>query len=269
MFEDPVLISIPVFLLCVGIEYLSLRKMFPHENYDLRDGAASIGMGVGSLVISYTFGFISLAASYYIYRHRLFNISFGFLQILALVVLEDFIYYWFHRGSHWFRFWWVSHVNHHSSKEFNLTTALRQDWTGIFVLDWAPWLPMAFIGFPPEWILFQNSLNITYQFWIHTRTIGMMPKWFESIFNSPRHHRVHHGINPGYVNHNFGGIFIIWDRLFGTFAEETPDKPIVFGLKKNIQSYNLFVIAFHEWAAMLKEIWSTPGLLRKLKTFIR
>jgi len=169
-------------------------------------------------------------------------------------VLDDFTYYWFHRISHECRLWWAAHVNHHSSQHYNLSTALRQTWTGEIVGTWTPWIPLALIGFPPQMILLQQTINLFYQFWIHTEAVHRMPRWFEYLFNTPSHHRAHHASNPRYLDSNYGGVLMVWDRMFGTFAQEVDHDPPRYGIMKNIDTHNPFRIAFHEWLAMGRDL---------------
>jgi len=171
-----------------------------------------------------------------------------------------------HRISHENRFFWASHVVHHSSKRYNLSTALRQTWTGLFSVIF--WLWMALMGFHPLMILTQMSISLLYQFWIHTETIDKMPKWFEAIFNTPSHHRVHHGSNPQYLDRNHAGILIIWDKLFGSFEPEI-EKP-VYGLITNINTFNPIKIAFIEWTSLFSDFFtSKTSLSNKFKYFLK
>src|SRR3546814_77230 len=133
--------------------------------------------------------------------------------------------YVFHRAAHRVRWFWASHVIHHSSQHYNLSTALRQTWTGFFSLTFLFRLPLFLIGFPPAMVFFCAGLNLIYQFWIHTEAIGRMPRWFEAVMNTPSHHRVHHGVNPRYLDANYAGVFIIWDKMFGSFVPERDDDP--------------------------------------------
>jgi sterol desaturase/sphingolipid hydroxylase (fatty acid hydroxylase superfamily) len=160
---------------------------------------------------------------------------------------------------------WASHVVHHSSEEYNLSTALRQTWTGGFYgFIFGIWL--AYIGFHPVMILTQMSISLIYQYWIHTELIGKMPKWFEAVFNTPSHHRVHHGNNPLYLDKNYAGVLIIWDRLFGTFQSELKEEKVVYGLTTNIKTYNILKIAFNEWIALFKDVFTIKtSFINKLK----
>ena len=173
---------------------------------------------------------------------------------MAIFFLEDLTYYAFHRLSHERRIWWAAHVNHHSSQHYNLSTALRQTWTGGIAGTWALWLPLAWLGFSPAQIAVQQGISLVYQFWIHTEAIGRMPAWFEAVFNTPSHHRVHHARNPRYLDRNYAGILIIWDRMFGTFQPELDEEKCRYGIVKNLGGFNILRVAFHEWIAIGKDL---------------
>jgi sterol desaturase/sphingolipid hydroxylase (fatty acid hydroxylase superfamily) len=189
------------------------------------------------------------------WRVRLFSISPSAVWAwVAIFFLDDFIYYWFHRASHECRFWWAAHVNHHSSQEYNLSTAVRQSWSSLFVGTWMPWIALAVLGFPPAMILAQQGFNLFYQFWIHTESVRRLPAWFEYLFNTPANHRVHHAVNPRYLDRNYAGVLMIWDHLFGSFSAERADDPPRYGIVKNIDTFNPLRIAFHEWLAMARDV---------------
>ena len=196
-------------------------------------------------------GFVSkalvLLAFLYVYDHfRLMTIPIAWWSFVLIFFADDVSYYWFHRVSHTCRIFWASHVVHHSSKHYNLSTALRQTWSGSFY-SFIFWIWMPLLGFHPAMIMLQMSVSLLYQFWIHTETIDKMPKWFEAIMNTPSHHRVHHGSNPLYLDRNHAGILIIWDKFFSTFQPELKDEKVVYGLVKNINTFNPVKIAFIEW----------------------
>jgi sterol desaturase/sphingolipid hydroxylase (fatty acid hydroxylase superfamily) len=237
------------------LEIALIRAMLVRGRYTLKDTLASLSMRAGNYASNLLLAGSSVVVFAFFYEHRVLDISMRSPYAwAALVVLDDFAYYWFHRISHECRFWWAAHVNHHSSQEYNLSTAVRQPWTGVLVGTWAPWFVLALIGFPPEMIFLQSGLNLFYQFWIHTEAIRRMPAWFEYLFNTPSNHRVHHAANPRYVDRNYAGMFMVWDRMFGTFAAETDEDPPRYGLIHNIQTYNPLRIAFHEWAAMFQDL---------------
>ena len=175
--------------------------------------------------------------------------------VIALCfVLDDLRYYWVHRFGHRIRWVWASHVNHHSSQHYNLTTALRQTWTGTFTFMMIVRAPLILLGFHPAMVLFCGGLNLIYQFWIHTEAIGRMPRWFEAVMNTPSHHRVHHATNPRYLDRNYAGVFIVWDKMFGTFEPETDEERIRYGIVKQLGSFNLLWAVFHEWIGMIRNI---------------
>ncbi len=249
---DPVTYAIPLFGLAIFAELIAMR-LGRGVAYEPKDAAASLAMGLGSLLP----GALKWPALYYAFEwvrgFALFDIGYQWWAFVAVFFAEDFCYYWFHRLAHEHRLWWASHVNHHSSQHYNLSTALRQTWTGQVALTWICWLPLSLIGFPTELIFFQMGVSLVYQFWIHTEAIRRMPAWFEAVFNTPSHHRVHHATNPRYLDANYAGILIIWDRLFGTFVAEDDAEPCRYGIVKNLGSFNLGVIAFHEWVALARD----------------
>jgi len=216
-----------------------------------KDTAASLAMGVGNVVVSLFWKGIAFSLYSLVHEYAWFDLGTGLLVWLAVLVADDFAYYWFHRIHHEVRLFWASHVTHHSSRRYNLSTALRQSWTSpITAVPF--YLPLAWLGFEPVLIMTAQSINLLYQFWIHTELIDRLGP-LEWVLNTPSHHRVHHGANVAYLDRNYGGMLIVWDRLFGTFEPEA--EPVRFGLTKNIASYNPVYIAFHEWAAIARDAW--------------
>ncbi len=259
--------AIPFFAVTVLLEiFLTTRVKL--KKYAYKDAATSIAMGLGKVALGILSKSLILSVFYFIYQaYHVFEIPFAWWAWIVLLFAEDFVYYWFHRISHENRLFWASHVIHHSSEKYNLSTALRQSWTGEFY-TFIFWIPLVFIGFHPIMILVQMSISLIYQYWIHTELIQKMPRWFEAVFNTPSHHRVHHATNPQYLDRNHAGIFIIWDRLFGTFEKEV-ELP-VYGLVSNINTYNLLKIAFHEWLAMGADFFNSKISLRtKFKYLIK
>jgi sterol desaturase/sphingolipid hydroxylase (fatty acid hydroxylase superfamily) len=212
-------------------------------------------MGLGSTVAGLVFGGVIFAATVWVWNHRIFTIPMTAIWAwVAVFLLEDLTYYWFHRIAHERRFWWASHVNHHTSTHYNLSTALRQTWTGGVAGTWLLWLPLTFLGFPPAMVAIQKGVSLVYQFWIHTEAIKRMPRWFEAVFNTPSHHRVHHARNARYLDANYAGILIIWDRMFGTFNPEVDEEPCRYGTVKNLGNFNLLHNVFHEWIGIAKDV---------------
>jgi sterol desaturase/sphingolipid hydroxylase (fatty acid hydroxylase superfamily) len=260
---DPVQLAVPGFVVLVILEIAVAR--FGHKgHYEVRDTAASLLMGFGSNLIGLLSAGAIFAAMLWVYRFHLLPIGYTWWAFVLLFFAEDLCYYAFHRISHEHRLWWAAHVNHHSSQHYNLSTALRQPWTGTIALTWIPWLPLALIGFPPPMILFQKGLNLVYQFWIHTEAIDRLPAPIEAAFNTPSHHRVHHARNPRYLDANYAGTLIIWDRLFGSFIAEDPSDRPRYGLIHDIGTFNPLKIALHEWRAILGDVWRAPGLRSRL-----
>jgi len=259
--------AIPFFIITLFIEIIVDAREKANA-YETKDAITSITMGLGNVFLGLISKAMVFAVLIYLYKNfRLFAIPFTWWGWLLLLIIEDFTYYWFHRISHENRFFWASHVVHHSSQRYNLSTALRQTWTGSF-LSFVFWLPLPLLGFHPVMILAQMSISLIYQYWIHTELIKKMPNWFEAIFNTPSHHRVHHATNPQYLDRNHAGIFIIWDKWFGSYEPEV-EKPI-YGLTKNISSFNPLYVAFHEWISMFTDVFtSKTSLGKKLLYFIK
>lgn len=259
-YPEPTLYATPFFVITLIAEAAVLRRwkaagrdVVGHTN---KDTWASLGMGVGSLVTVTGINAGVFALATVLFRHRVIDLGQGALAWAVALVGWDFAYYWHHRIEHENRLFWASHVNHHSSQHFNLTTALRQPWTPFTSLVFFP--PLALLGVAPWMIMVSGGINLIYQYWVHTELVGRMPRWFEYVMNTPSHHRVHHGANEEYLDKNYGGILIVWDRLFRTFEPERAR--VVYGLTKNITSYNPFVIAFHEYAAIGRDVWAAKGL---------
>lgn len=257
---DPTIAAIPFFLASMALEAWYSRKKRLQLYADRRDTITSLLMGIGSIPAGLLIGGITIYASLWIYEYRLWELPEMpvFLYAFLALLIQDFFYYWNHRLGHRVRVLWASHVNHHSSEQYNLSTALRQTWTGFF--SFLFYLPMLLAGFPITAIAMAAGFNLVYQFWIHTQAIERMPRWFEWLFNTPSHHRVHHGSNPQYIDKNYGGILILWDRLFGTFQPE--EEAVRYGLTRNLNSYNLLTVAFHHWKSMLRDMWQAPGLAK-------
>ncbi|MDO9336485.1 MAG: sterol desaturase family protein [Caulobacter sp.] len=259
---DPVTLAIPLFVLTIVAEILLARWGKIKAAYEARDTATSLMMGLGSTIAGALLGgAIALVGVWIWSNHRIFDIPMtAWWAWVAIFLIEDMTYYWFHRLSHERRFWWASHVNHHSSQHYNLATALRQTWTGGVAGTWLLWLPMALIGFPPAMIAIQKGISLVYQYWIHTEAIRKLPRWFEAVFNTPSHHRVHHARNARYLDANYAGILIIWDRMFGTFIAETDAEPPRYGLVKNLGDFNILRVAFHEWIGIGKDLAGSRSL---------
>jgi sterol desaturase/sphingolipid hydroxylase (fatty acid hydroxylase superfamily) len=264
---DVVTWSIPAFLLLIVLEAVSfvLHADDDEVGYERRDTATSLTMGLGSIFFDLIWKIPAVAVYAVLYTLTPLRIELTWWTLPLILVAQDFFYYWSHRSHHVVRILWASHVVHHSSQRFNLSTALRQTWTG--ATSWLFYLPMVAVGVHPAVLAFCQSVNLVYQFWIHTERIDTMPRWFEAALNTPSHHRVHHAVNPRYLDRNYGATLIVWDRLFGTFAEER--EPPIFGTTTNIETYNPLRVAFHEYAAIGRDWRTARGLREKVALLVR
>lgn len=255
---DPVALATPAFIALVLIEMAAVR-LGARGDYDWRDTFTSLTMGFGSTMAAVVFGATIVAAYAATARFHLIAIPVTWWTGVLCLILDDLLYYAFHRSAHRVRWFWASHVIHHSSQHYNLTTALRQTWTGFFSLSFAFRLPLLLIGFDVRLVLFVAGINLIYQFWVHTEAVRRLPAPLEWLLNTPSHHRVHHGSNPRYLDRNYGGVFIVWDRLFGTFEAEDDAEPVRYGLVHNVASFNPLVTATHEWRAIFRDVRTAQG----------
>ncbi len=232
--------------------------------YRINDAISSLALGL----ISRTHRLIFLGFAVVIYAWVADHLSITQLPSDSIAVwifsfvFYDFCYYWFHRFSHQVNFLWAGHVVHHQSEDYNLTTALRQTSTSIFA--WIFYIPSFIIGVPAEVFFVCGALNLLYQFWVHTQHIGRLG-WFEKIFITPSNHRVHHGQNSVYIDKNHGGVFIIWDRIFGTFQDELEQQPVIYGVRRPVNSFNPIWSNFHTWASLIADAIHTKNLKDKLR----
>ena len=258
-YPDVVNYAVPFFIAAILVELAWIVIKHRGGRYETRDALTSLLMGAGNVVSGILLGFVAYGFYVWLWDYRLFDLGTGWLVVAACFILDDLRYYWYHRIAHRSRFVWAEHVNHHSSQHYNLTTALRQSWTGTFTFTWLLRAPLILLGFHPAMVIFVGGLNLIYQFWIHTEAIGKMPRWFEAVMNTPSHHRVHHGRNARYLDANYAGVLIIWDRMFGTFVPEQESEKPDYGLVHNLGTFNPLRVAFHEWLAMARDV-VRPGL---------
>ena len=264
-----ILYAIPAFVVLMVVEALWARRerraatamTRTIRGYERRDTATSLTLGIANVVIAAFTKGASYLVLMWLYEHRVLTLGHGILAWIALFFLEDLCYYAFHRTHHEVRLFWAAHVNHHSSQHYNLSTALRQSWTTPFTGPMF-WWPLALVGFEPWMILTQQAISLLYQFWLHTEAVDRLPAPIEFVFNTPSHHRVHHGSNVEYLDKNHAGILIIWDRMFGTFAPEIT--PVDYGLTKNIATFHPLRVAFHEWRSLVRDV---RGARRVLDAF--
>ncbi len=257
----PQTIAIPIFALLIAIEaYYVIKEN--RENFDRKDTWTNILIGFVSVGFGAIFAYFTSQA--YLWANSVTPIQMPmnvWWSWVLLMFIDDFAYYWFHRCSHEIRFLWNFHVVHHSSNQYNLSVAVRQSWFSGFS-HWIFYVPVAFLGFPFWAFVTMHGLNLIYQFWIHTKFIGKLG-WLEYVFNTPSHHRVHHGVNAQYLDKNYAGIFIIWDRLFGTFEEEKEE--VKYGITTPINSYNPLWINTHAWFEMYDKMSQKKTILGKLR----
>lgn len=275
--------AIPAFTVTMAIEMLALRRrptvdpradLGPQVSnvdrpagYEVKDTLASLAMGVGMLSI----GLVADRALTPLHERlgqalpaRLARLGTRRGSLAGAIVAWDLLYYWQHRWGHEVRLFWASHVNHHSSERYNLSTALRQTWTGALT-DWVHW-PMFLLGYSPQQVARAGQLNLLYQYWVHTETVPKLGR-FESQMNTPSHHRVHHGSNAQYIDRNHGGILISWDKLFGTFEPEG-DK-VVYGLTKNLHTFSPLAIIFREYGDIARDVYRSDNWTDRLSFVFR
>jgi sterol desaturase/sphingolipid hydroxylase (fatty acid hydroxylase superfamily) len=223
------------------------------DKYQMVDTVSNACLALMHQASDFAFNVLMVKTVYeFMYSHGLKWIPSAWWSIPLLFLLQDFLYYLFHRAHHRVRWMWCSHVVHHSSERLNLSTAFRQSLTYPLSGMWLFWLPLAWLGFHPDWVILVVGLNLAFQFFVHTEVVGKLGI-LEWMFNTPSHHRVHHGKNPQYIDRNYGGILILWDKIFGTFALEQAAPQ--YGIVRQIQSHNPLLLSFHEWAAMLQDVW--------------
>ena len=257
-------VATPVFIAVTVWEYLRIRH--DPARMDVPEAIRNFALGAGYQVTELLFaGLIAFPVYALLYHHRLLDLELNWATGLLLFLGVDFCFYWMHRSSHRIRWFWAAHVVHHSSERMNFSTAMRQNATNIFNGMWLFYVPLALIGFNPVWIGVAYALSLVYQFFIHTTLVGKLPGWVEAVFNTPSHHRVHHGRNPGYIDRNYGGTLIVWDRLFGTFVAEDEQAPPDYGITRPVHSRNLLVLWTHEYVDLLRAMARPGGLQTRLK----
>jgi len=268
--HDPTLFAAPFFVLALLLEIPLLRRMRERGRDVLgyperKDTWANLAMGLGSLPFVTAINVTVFVLAQKVWPHRLVDLGDGPLGWTVALIGWDFAYYWHHRAEHEVRLFWANHVNHHSSQSFNLSTALRQPWTPVLGIVLYP--PLALVGVRPWMIIVSGGINLIYQFWVHTEAVSKLPRALELVLNTPSHHRVHHGKNPQYLDKNYGGILIVWDRLFRSFEEER--ERVVYGLTKDIDTFNPLRIAFHEYASLARDVAQARSVRGALSLIFR
>jgi sterol desaturase/sphingolipid hydroxylase (fatty acid hydroxylase superfamily) len=251
------------------IEWLYVRlALHDADSHNLKETTTSILTAFGNQIIRPATSFLVAFPLYVAYQHRLFEIPAASPVVLVILfVLVDFAEYWFHRAAHRVRFMWASHAVHHSTTRFNLTAAVRLPWTGALSGAVFFFLPLTLIGFHPLAVTAMALLNLIYQFFLHTEHAPRFGP-LEWVLNTPAHHRVHHASNASCLDKNFSGVFIIWDRLFRTFAEAPHNEQLRFGLVSPLPSQSLLTVNFHEWRKLLRDTWRARGFKERLRVLV-
>lgn len=248
------LVSISVFFTMILAELIAIKLFKAKGEMPAKDSLSSIFLGLMSGPMNGLTAFITLGILSAIEPLAPFHLPLTWPIFIVCFIIDDLRFYVHHRIAHRCRWVWAMHYVHHSSENYNMAVALRQAWTKHFTGTMLLKIPLVFMGFDPLMVTFCGILNATYQFFLHTETINKMPKWFEAVFNTPSHHRVHHANNPKYLDANYAGTLIIWDKMFGSFvAEDAADKPI-YGLVTNLNTFNPFKILAHEYIGIAKDI---------------
>jgi sterol desaturase/sphingolipid hydroxylase (fatty acid hydroxylase superfamily) len=260
--NKPVLYASFAFVLLIVIEGL-YDLWRGTDEYEKKDTATNIIMGLASQAWAFPFAIAHVFIYNFLYTISPLKMPTDVWWSWVLVLfLDDFFYYWFHRASHEIRFFWNFHVVHHSSEYFNLSVAVRQSWfSGI--AHWIFYAPIALLGFPPWMMIAAHGFNLIYQFWIHTPFVKSLGAPLEYILNTPSHHRVHHAVNEPYLDKNYGGILIIWDRMFGSFVPEK-EKPR-YGIIKPLRSFNPLWANLHAWKEMFDAMREKKTLRDRLR----
>ena len=262
------LFALPIFFIAILIEITAKKLLNARGTLNSVDDSVSIFMGLMSVVTNGAAAFITLGMLLWAEQFKVFDLPLTLTVIIACFILDDLRYYLHHRIAHRCRWPWAMHIIHHSSRRYSLAVALRQGWTKHFTGTTVLKIPLVLVGFNPILVIFCGALNAVYQFFLHTETVHKLPKWFEAIFNTPSHHRVHHGKNPEYLDSNYAGTLIIWDKIFGTFVPENENAYPDYGLVKDFETFNPFKIFIHEYWSILKDVFGSKRSLKDRLLYI-
>lgn len=247
------LMMMPVFLMAIGVEALYYRFAL-HKDYGWKITGSNLVVAIGRLATdAFSKGIVAVV---YVgaYQLRPFDIPMDRWESwVALFLAIELAYYWLHRFSHEIRWMWTQHSVHHSARQITLSVAYRLGWTQFLAGPWLFLVPVCWIGFDPRAVVFMYAISLLYQFWLHTETVPKLGV-LEHVLNTPSHHRVHHAVEPEYLDRNYGGVLIIWDKLFGTFAPARDGAPRTYGLVHQIDTLNPLKIVFAEWAALFRDL---------------
>lgn len=256
---------IPVAVSFMVLEYALARLARHDETHDAGETAASFGIALGNTFLrSIEAGFVALPFVL-VYQYRIFDIPLSSVwAVVALFFMTEFFYYWHHRAAHRIRWMWATHAVHHSPSKLNYTAAIRLGWTGAISGNFLLFLPLVWIGFHPLAVLGALGVNLAYQFFIHTQLAPHLGP-LEWVLNTPRHHQVHHASNTACIDKNYGGILIVFDRMFGTFAERPKDEPLRYGLSVPLNTNNPIRIAFSEWMNIARDVRHASSWRQRLR----
>ncbi|MEO5846022.1 MAG: sterol desaturase family protein [Caldimonas sp.] len=263
-----IVLATPVFFALIGVE-LAIGRARGRASYRLNDALSSIGLGVMSQIAGVFTAVLTLGIYVAVHdRFAIWQLSPASPWTWAIgLVAYDFLYYWHHRAGHRVALFWAAHVVHHQSEDYNLSTALRQTSSG-WLAGWIFYLPMAIAGFPPLVFAVVALIDLLYQFWVHTEQVGRLGA-FDRWFCAPSNHRVHHAVNDVYLDRNYGGVFLVWDRLFGTHVEEDRAVPCVYGTRAPLQSWNPIRANLQVYADLARDSWRATNVLDKLRVWLK
>jgi sterol desaturase/sphingolipid hydroxylase (fatty acid hydroxylase superfamily) len=254
----------PIFLVTFMIEWSVEKRRGRGSQFYWKEILANLSLGACYQIAEALMWIVFTGAVFlWVYSHRLFDIPVNGWTVIPIFVLVEFCYYWFHRSSHRIRWFWTAHVPHHSGEVMNFTTAMRQSLLNAFVGIFVFYLPPVWLGVPPAVVMFMLAVDLAYQYFVHTEAIGKLPAWYEYLFDTPSNHRVHHGRNPQYIDKNYGGVLIIFDRLFGTYEPEVEE--VEYGIVRQVKSYNFLVLNVHEFVDMIRDVLAPGPLWERLK----
>jgi sterol desaturase/sphingolipid hydroxylase (fatty acid hydroxylase superfamily) len=254
----------PLFLLGFATEWWTMRRRGRLQPFRRADILANLGLGAAYQVFELgAFALVTGAGASWFYAHRFFTIPANAWTLLPIFIGVEFCYYWFHRTSHRVRWFWSAHVVHHSGESMNMTTAMRQSLLYSVTGWWLFFMPLVLLGVHPAVVFLLYGCDLAYQFFIHTESVGKLHPWIEFVFDSPSNHRVHHGRNAQYIDRNYSGVLIVFDRLFGTYALE--EEAVDYGIVRQPRSHNPLVLNFHEFADLWRDVLRPGALSLRIK----
>lgn len=258
---------LPLAALAIFTEAVFYTKRFK-KAFPWRDSLTSIGVGLGHQVTGYiNLLLIQGLMGAYAWQHRIFTMPQAWWMTAALFLILDFVYYWYHRAAHEVNVMWATHSTHHSPNEMTLTASVRLGWTPFMSFSWVFFLPLVWIGFSVKSVFSMLSISLLYQFWLHTRLVGKLGV-MEGVINTPSAHRVHHASNEKFLDKNYGGFLMIFDRMFGTYIAEGDESEITYGLVHPNFSKNPWSVVFHNWSELILKLCRLPGASNKIKVVL-